>query len=144
MENNQNAGERLRADAAELMNTAKIVTHEQLETGKQIAARQGEKVAAVIDRAASRLETRLHSLADYTGDLGKRIRKLSEDLQKGRRFDDLVTDVRDIARRNPKTFLLGGLAVGIGVYKILKASAERRHESNSREFNAADKPSNDA
>lgn len=144
METNQNTGERLRADAAELMHTAKIAAHEQLETGKQIAARQGEKVAAAIDRAASRLETQLHSLADYTGDLGKRIKSFSEGLQKRGRFDELVIDVRDIARRNPKTFLLGGLVVGIGVYKILKASAERRHESKSPEFDAADKPPSDA
>lgn len=147
MENNQTnrntsgmlpSSERVRAGATEAIDKAKTAAPEQLESGKHIAASQGEKVAAVIDRASSRLKTKLDSLADYTSDLGSRIRTFSQKLEK-RGVDDLATDFRDIARRNPKIFLLGGLAVGIGIYKIMKSSVERRHESKFQEDHAANK-----
>ena len=148
MENNQTnqntsgmvpSGERLRAGATEVIDKAETAAREQLESGKQIAASQREKVAAVIDRASSRLKTRLDSLADYTSDLGSRIRTLSQKLEK-RGVDDLATDLRDVARRNPKIFFLGGLAVGLGIYKIMKSSVERRHESKFQENQAGKKP----
>jgi hypothetical protein len=147
MENNQSAigellkSDRIRADAMELVDKAKTAAREQLESGKQLAARQGAKVAAVLEQASSQLKKKeLRTLADYTSDLGSRIKTFSGRLRKR---NDLATNIREIARRNPKVFLLGVIVIGIGAYRICKASAARRRESKSQEHDAANKPSDE-
>jgi hypothetical protein len=142
MENNQSVNterntseipstEKVKADAIEVVDKAKSIGREQLESGKDTAAGQAEKVANVIQQAASQLkETNLRSLADYTSEIGTTIKSFSDRLQ-NRSVDELVTDIRDMARRNPTAFVLGSVVIGIGISRFFKASAERRHEGSN-------------
>ena len=142
MENNQSVNterntseipstEKVKADAIEVIDKAKSIGREQLESGKDTASGQAEKVANVIQQAASQLqENNLRSLADYTSEIGTTIKSFSDGLQ-NRSVDDLVTDIRDMARRNPTAFVLGSVVIGIGISRFFKASAERRHEGSN-------------
>ena len=142
MENNKNMHstgsdfpnrDKIRSDAVEVMDKAKTAGREQLESGKQTTASQAEKIADVIDHASSQLkENNLQTLADYASELGTTIKNFSEGLH-NRSVDDLLVDIREIARRNPTAFILGSVVIGIGISRFFKASAERRHETNLKD-----------
>jgi len=105
---------------------AKNIGREQIESGKQTAASQAEKVANVIEQAASQLkEKNLRTVADYTSEIKATIKNFSDNL-KNRSMDELVTDIRDMVRRNPTAFILGSVVIGIGISRFFKPSAERR------------------
>ncbi len=116
MENNQNMEgtapdfpnrDRVRADALEVMDKAKTAGRDRMETGKQTTASQAEKIANVIDRASSELKANnLQTLADYASELGTTIKNFSEGLH-SRSVDDLLVDIRKMARRNPNRFPFG-------------------------------------
>lgn len=154
MENNQNVQspgtpevvnrDKIKADVMGVVDKAKTAGREQLESGKHAAASQAAKVATVIEESSSQLkENNLQPLADYASELGTTIKKFSEGLH-NRSVDDLVTDVREMARRNPAVFLLVSVAIGIGVSRFLKASAHREHETNFEDSEIANESSGEA
>jgi gas vesicle protein len=142
MENNQNTQstssdfpnhDKIRSDAVEVMDKAKTAGREQLESGKQTTASQAEKIADVIEHASSQLkENNLQTLAGYAGELGTTIKNFSEGLH-NRSVDELLVEIREIARRNPTAFLLGSIVIGVGISRFFKASAERQHETNLKD-----------
>jgi gas vesicle protein len=150
MENNQNMEsttsdfpnrDKIRSDAVEVMDKAKTAGREQLESGKQTTASHAEKIADVIEHASSQLkENNLQTLADYASELGTTIKNFSEGLH-NRSVDELVLEIREIARRNPTAFLLGSIVIGVGISRFFKASAERRHEPNLKNSDIVDKSS---
>ena len=153
MENNPNVSkqsttnpsvDRVKTDATEVMDKAKSAGREQIESGKRAAATQAEKVAGVIEQASSQLkESNLHTLADYTTELAAGIKNFSEGLQ-NRSVDELVTDIRDMARRNPTVFILGSVVVGIGISRFFKASSERRQQTRYSETQTRDRQYNES
>ena len=123
--------DKVKADVSEVVDKAKSIGREQVESGKQAAASQTEKVVNVIEQAASQLrDSNLRTLADYTSEIGSSIKSFSDGLQ-NRSVDELVSDIRDMARRNPTAFILGSVVLGIGISRFFKASAERRQQPNS-------------
>lgn len=138
MENSPNVGkqtttgasvDRIKNDATEVMDKAKAAGREHVESGKEAAATQAEKVASVIEQTSSQLkESNFHTLADYTNELAAGIKNFSEGLH-NRSVDELLGDIRDMARRNPTAFILGSVVVGIGISRFFKASAERREHT---------------
>ena len=79
-----------------------------------------------MEQAASQLtETSLRTFADYTSELKATIKNFCDSLQ-NRSVDELVTDIRDVLRRNLTAFILGSVIIGIGISRFFKASAERR------------------
>jgi hypothetical protein len=96
---------------------------EQLEAEKDAAADRAESLAGVGERVAKELRGELPSLADYTGELATSIRELGEQLRH-RSVDDLVADAQAVAKRNPTLFLLGSVAIGVGLSRFFKASTE--------------------
>ena len=152
MENNQSIEstasdfpnrDKIRSDAMEVMDKAKTAGREQFESGKQITASQAEKIADVVDHASSQLkENNLQTLADYASELGATIKNFSEGLH-NRSVDDLLVEIREIARRNPTAFLLGSIVIGVGISRFFKATAERRHEPILKGSETVDKSSHE-
>jgi hypothetical protein len=101
---------------------------EQLEAGKDAAADQAESLAGVGERVAQNLRGELPSLADYTGELAGSIRELGDQLRH-RNIDELLADAQAVARRNPTLFLVGSVAIGVGLSRFFKASTESRGRS---------------
>lgn len=149
MENNPNVGkqttpdasvEHIKKDANDVMDKAKTAGREQIESGKEAAATQAEKVADVIEQASAQLKDgNFQTLADYTNELAGGIKNFSEGLH-NRSVDELVSDIRDMARRNPTAFILGSVVVGIGISRFFKASAERRQRTSGTNTQTRSEP----
>jgi hypothetical protein len=124
--------ERVKSDAAEVLGKTKEAGQQQLESGRQAAVNQAEKVAAVIEEASSQFKQNdLQTLANYASEIGSTIKGFSENLH-NRSIDDLVKDIQGIARRNPTALLLGSVAIGVAISRFFKASAERQHGTSRR------------
>ena len=67
--------DRIKNDVTEVMDKAKTAGREELESGKQAAASQAERVAGVIEQVSSQLkECNLDTLADYRNELAPGIK----------------------------------------------------------------------
>jgi hypothetical protein len=95
---------------------------QRIESTKRSAADQIEQVANVISRAGSELGDGQPRLANYANQAADRVNALASRLRTAS-IEDLLEDTRDLARRNPGLFILGGVALGIVVSRFLKASA---------------------
>ncbi len=125
--------EKLKSDTAEVVDKAKNAGQQQLESGKQTAAAQAEKVAAVLDQASSQFrEEDLPKFAEYASEIGSTIKNFADNLH-NRSIDDLINDTRTIARRNPTMFVLGSIAIGVAVSRFLKASALGQRQTYQNE-----------
>lgn len=108
--------------AREATEQAKAEAEARIESGSQRAAENVDEIAEAIGTAASRLSDSEHeSLAEYAHQLSSQLSGLSTRLRE-RNVDQLVADVRNIAHRNPALFVLGSVAVGIGLSRFAKAS----------------------
>ena len=94
---------------------------QRLERGKSTAADQVDSVASALKSAGdelggqSTLGTYANQLADSIGRFGSRLRDGS--------IEELASDMQAAARRNPTLFVAGGLALGIVLARLIKASA---------------------
>jgi hypothetical protein len=111
--------------ASDIAEDAKRQGRAKLDSGKQTAADQTEKLANAVERAAQELGGgEQQSLADYAGQLASSMRSLAENLR-GRSIDELLRETQQLARKNPTLFFVGSVAVGVAVSRFLKASSER-------------------
>jgi hypothetical protein len=93
---------------------------QQIESRKRLAADQIEEVASALSRAGEQLESQ-PTLASYANQIAGSVSNLATRLRDGS-IEELIDDTRQIARRNPGLFLLGGFAVGVALARFLKAS----------------------
>jgi hypothetical protein len=105
---------------------------QRIETTKRSAADQIEQVASVIGRAGSELGDGQPRLASYANQAADRVNALATRLREAS-IEELIEDTRDLARRNPGLFILGGVALGVVVSRFLKASASRAHSTEDWE-----------
>lgn len=96
----------------------------------EAAYRETSHVAAdtsdAIDEAARALGGSGHqTLSEATAALSDRVRTFSRYLE-GRRLEDLLTDARGLAQRNPGLFVAGGVGLGFVLSRLLKAGATQR------------------
>lgn len=116
------AQEKVRETGREAAN----IGREQLQAGAGRAADGVGDFAEAVGSAASRLSELQHEgLADYANKLSAQLSEVSSRLR-DKNVDELAGDVRRLAERNPALFLLGSVAIGIGLSRFAKASAERR------------------
>ncbi len=102
------------------------IGREQLQAGTGRAADGVDDFAEAVGSAANRLSELHHEgLADYATRLSSQLNEVSSRLR-SRNVDELADDVRRLAERNPALFLLGSVAIGIGLSRFAKASRERR------------------
>jgi hypothetical protein len=97
---------------------------QKIESGKRTAADQIDQVAQALSRAGEELNQSQPTLANYAGQIASTVSNFATRLRDGN-MDDLVSDTRELARRNPGLFLLGGVAFGFALSRFLKASAEQ-------------------
>jgi hypothetical protein len=109
---------------------------QQIETRKRKAADQIEEVAQVLSRAGEQLQSQ-PTLAGYTNQFASSVSNLATRLRDGS-IEDLIADTRQLARRNPGVFILGGFAVGVALARFLKASESATIGSGeyAREFSS--------
>lgn len=114
--------QKAREAAREAANAGK----ERLRAGSDRAAESVDHVAEAVGTAASRLNELEHDgLADHASRLASYLSDMSDKLRE-RNVDEVTEDVRRLAQRNPALFLLGSVAIGIGLSRFAKASTEKR------------------
>ena len=94
---------------------------QRLERGKTSAADQVEHFASALRSAGNELGGQ-SSLGDYANQLAESIGRFGTRLREGS-IEDLASDMQAAARRNPTLFVAGGLALGIVLARLVKASA---------------------
>ena len=115
-----------RQQAREAGREAASIGREQLQAGAGRAAEGVGDFAEAIGSAANRLSELHHEgLADYANRLSSQLNEVSDRLR-SKNVDELAGDVRRLAERNPALFLLGSVAIGIGLSRFAKASSEQR------------------
>jgi hypothetical protein len=121
--NGETAKERAREAARDAADRGK----ERLQESSNRAASGVDDFADAVGTAASRLSQLEHEgLADYANQLASYLSDMSSKLRE-KNVDELANEVRRIANRNPALFVLGSVAVGLGLSRFVKASRDKRN-----------------
>lgn len=94
---------------------------QRLERGKTSAADQVEHVASALKSASNELGSQ-STLGSYANQLADSIGRFGTRLREGS-VEALASDMQAVARRNPALFVVGGLALGIVLARLIRASA---------------------
>jgi hypothetical protein len=97
----------------------------RVETGKRSVAEQIHQIADAIDAAGVHLGRDQPTVASYAGRVATGVENFSNRLRDSS-VEDLTGDVRGMATRNPILFLLGGIALGLVLARVMKASDSGR------------------
>jgi len=114
----------------------------RVETGKRSAAEQIHRIAGAIDAVGMQLDRDQPTVASYAGRLATGVENFSSRLRDSS-VEDLSRDVRGMATRNPMLFLLGGVALGLVLARIMKASNGGGLSGDDREALEAESPADD-
>ena len=109
---------------------------QKIETSKRSAADQIDQVAQALTRAGEELGQSQPTLANYASQISSSVSTFASRLRDGN-MDELVTDARELARRNPGLFLIGGVALGFAVSRFLKASGDQMANQYSGEYSGS-------
>jgi hypothetical protein len=101
-----------------------------LEQRKRSAATRVDEIAQAIERTGAQFVENEPTLAELASRLAGTVGNLATRLREGS-IDDLVTDTRELARRNPGLFIAGGVAVGFALARFVKASARRAEPASA-------------
>jgi len=111
-----------RSVVAEFVDAARSAAESMLHEQKQQVADRVSGVAAALEGAARSLE---HSenrvIAGYVQQAGAQVSSFARNLQ-DRRWNELVADTEDFARRQPTWFVLAAVAAGFVVGRFLWAA----------------------
>lgn len=101
------------------------------EAGQQHAAEEANTLSEAIDAAAANLDDNdRHGLASYAREMSGLLTKAASQIE-DRSIEELAHDAKRLARNNPSMFMLGSVAVGFGLSRFFKASAEHQHHDDS-------------
>ena len=109
---------------------------EKAEAGQRQIGDGADALSDAIDAAASNLDDHdREGLARYARKLSSDISNAAAQLE-SRSVDELAKDVKQLARNNPALFMLGSIAVGFGLSRFFKASAEHEHRDADKSYRA--------
>ncbi|HLT90158.1 MAG TPA: hypothetical protein VKZ85_04365 [Woeseiaceae bacterium] len=95
---------------------------ERLQAGAGQAAEKVDHLAEAVGSAGSRLsEMDQEGLAEHANRLASWLGEMAEKLR-SRSVDEIGDEIRRVAERNPALFVLGSVAVGVGLARFAKAS----------------------
>ena len=121
----------LKDEAGRLADEAKQQGRAQADHYREVAADKVDRVADSIKAAASELGQ------DDMGQLSQQITRLAEGMTKlshglrEKSGDEILRDVGNLSRKNPALFVVGGLAIGFGLTRLMKATASDRSNGSS-------------
>jgi hypothetical protein len=115
-----NAGEAAKDVAEQLKSEGKA----QVDQYRDVAADKIDTLADSVKAAASKLEgDDVGHLSGHIADMADSMSRLSDGLR-NKSTDQILHDVSRIARENPALFVAGSIAVGFGLTRFARASAQ--------------------
>ena len=112
-----------RPNRSELARQLKQDGKARLESGKRTAADQIAQIAEAIDAAGAHLDRDQPTISSYAARLADGVGNLAHRLRDSS-LEDLGQDIRNLASRRPGLFLLGGLALGIALARVVRVSGD--------------------
>jgi hypothetical protein len=120
--------QKIKEDVQDVKHEVGAKARESAEAGQHRLADEADALSEAIDAAASSLDDHdRQGLARYARELSSTIANAAGQLE-GRSVDELANDAKSLARNNPAMFMLGSIAVGFGLSRFFKASADRDHQ----------------
>jgi ElaB/YqjD/DUF883 family membrane-anchored ribosome-binding protein len=121
------SGERETSVVAEFVDAARSAAESMLEEQRQQVAEKVSGIAEALRNAANSLEhSQNRALAGYVDQAAGQVESISRTVRE-RRWNEIVADTEDFARRQPTLFVLGAVATGFLVGRFLWASTGGRH-----------------
>lgn len=122
--------DKIKQDAKDVKREATSRAREQAEAGQHKVAGEVDALSDAIDAAASNLDDHdREGLARYARQLSTNLASAAGQLE-DRSVDELAKDAKRLARDNPALFMLGSIAVGFGLSRFFKSSAEHDHQDS--------------
>ncbi|MEX1198545.1 MAG: hypothetical protein WEB57_11885 [Pseudohongiellaceae bacterium] len=125
--------QKVEEDARNARREAGAEAREKAEAGQHRVADEADAVSDAIDAAASSLDDHdREGLARYAREMSSNLANAAGQIE-DRTVDELANDAKRLARNNPAMFMLGSIAVGFGLSRFFKASAEhdRQDQDNA-------------
>lgn len=122
--------QKIKEDARDVKREVGAKAREKAEAGQHRLASGADALSDAIDAAAENLDDQdRQGLARYARELSSNLAAAAGQLE-GRSVDELANDAKRLARNNPALFMLGSIAVGFGLSRFFKASADRDHSDS--------------
>jgi hypothetical protein len=116
----------------ELADAAWAATEAMLEAHKRLAADEVASVADAVRRTGQSIDqTESRIIAQYSERAATRVAATAGAMRE-RRWGELAADLEAFARRRPAWFVLGALAGGFALSRLLMAAAERERRQGYR------------
>ena len=129
--------QKLEQDARDAKSAVGEEAREKAEAGQHRLAEEAGALSDAIDAAASKLDDQdREGLARYAREVSINLSTAAEHIE-GRSVDELADDAKRLARNNPALFMFGSIAVGFGLSRFFKASAEHEQHEEGSEHRAA-------
>lgn len=126
---NETPKQKVEEEARKAKREAGAEAREKVQAGQHRMADEAGAVSDAIDAAASQLDDQdREGLARYAREMSQNLTKVAGQIE-DRSVDQLANDAKRLARNNPALFMLGSVAVGFGLSRFFKASAE--HDNNN-------------
>jgi len=116
-----------RAVAAEAKDHARQVVHESRESLRSEASNQAARLATTMRDVSGQLSSMAQSqpgggmAVDVSRQLSDAAKRAADKLETGG-IDDVLTDLKQFARRRPGLFLVGAIGAGFAAGRLLKAA----------------------
>lgn len=125
---NSSAKQEIRADASAVASQAMETGKAQLDRHKQTAASELDRIADSAEAAARELEDQDRTgISSYLGEAARGMHDLANGMRH-KNADELLRDASRIARNNPGLFIAGSIAIGFGLSRLARASAQHDHQ----------------
>jgi len=117
----------LKREAGKLGEQVGEEARSEFERQKRSAAGKAEALADTMRDAAERLEGDDRQLSHLVSGIASSLGELADGMR-NKSADELLRDVRRIARDNPTLMIAGSVAIGFGLVRFARASSHRRHD----------------
>jgi hypothetical protein len=111
-------------EASDLASDLKSRALDYAETGKRTGADRLNSFAGAVERAAADIEKDAPETAHFIQKAAQGTQRFSTRLR-DRSINDLASDARDIARRQPLLVFGGAVVAGLVIARFLKSSSDR-------------------
>lgn len=116
----------------DLADKARAEGEEQVRHYRNVAADKVDTLADSVKAAAAGMrDDDMAQLSGHVSAMAQSLRRLSDGLRE-KSADQILHDVRRVARENPTLFIAGSIAIGFGIARFARASAPQGTASDDR------------